>query len=759
MPKKAIDVVIKGEYTDRDINRAIRDLERLKTQGSGLTSSFGTMTGQVNGFMKSFTAGFIGMGASLGGFVALQSAVRLFGDSVKAAMEDEAAMRSLAKAMENVGQAAATPQVEAFVDSLQRATGVADDQLRPAFQKLVTVTQDATESQRLLKLAMDISAGTGKDLESVSMALAKAASGQTTALQRLGVGLDTATLKSKDMDLITSELSRKFEGQAATAANTYEGQLNRLKVGFSELQEAMGYGFLNALGASQDGTDGLMQSMKQLEPIAAFFGRQIGENVRGLSSIVRGATAAKDAFDRLGKQMGLGNSIFSEFITLTLRSPLGWLAIGVDKLTAKLRIGTNAWADYYDAAAGPSDFDAGMFGGGTFGGSTTAGGRDWSQFYKVNPSSQRALAEARTGGEKLRKAYFDGLNDLGGGGGGGGGSASKPLSKFQQDAQELLGTITGLGREIGSSTADTGKATFDKINSQVEQFKSTFAEAKSFAQGIVSTFMAELDLGAALDQAKAAGTSIVEEFANQGKKAEAFGKRMNEMLAAGLSKTALQDILKLGFDRGMDVMNALADGNVQANVENVNKVYRSVESLATSVADQARSVFYDSGMQSMVTTLKGMIDELMPEGKTRKRLMAMMDNLAASLNRTSTITVATVYSGGPPPSLSPVPGDLAAAMAGYSGPVFTSPVDFSSFGAGVQMFADGGIATSPTLGIFGEAGPEALIPLDRMGSVSGGNTYNFNISTGVGDPRQIGEQVVSYIKRFEAASGPVFARA
>ena len=99
-------------------------------------------------------------------------------------------------------------------------------------------------------------------------------------------------------------------------------------------------------------------------------------------------------------------------------------------------------------------------------------------------------------------------------------------------------------------------------------------------------------------------------------------------------------------------------------------------------------------------------------------------------------------------------------MASYAGPVFSSPVDFNAIGSGLQLFADGGIATAPTLGIFGEAGPEALIPLDRMGSVSGGgNTYNINVSTGVGDPRQIGEQVVSYIKRFEAASGPVFARA
>lgn len=77
---------------------------------------------------------------------------------------------------------------------------------------------------------------------------------------------------------------------------------------------------------------------------------------------------------------------------------------------------------------------------------------------------------------------------------------------------------------------------------------------------------------------------------------------------------------------------------------------------------------------------------------------------------------------------------------------------------GPMPFAEGGIVTSPVVGLVGEAGPEAIIPLDRLGKM-GGATYNINVQAGVGDPQAIGQQIVAYIKRYEKASGPVFAGA
>ena len=210
-------------------------------------SDLGTFGKNVDGFSKSVKGSFLGIGAAIGAAFSLDAVVNFMKGAAQAAMEDERSMVALAKAMENVGLAAQNAGVEAFIEDLMLARGVADDELRPAFQQLVTVTGDVAESQKAMSLALDISAGTGRDLQSVSQALSRAYTGQTTALQRLGTGIDAATLKSKDMDLITAALNERFQGQSAAAAETYQGQINRLNVAVGEATESIGYSLLNAL--------------------------------------------------------------------------------------------------------------------------------------------------------------------------------------------------------------------------------------------------------------------------------------------------------------------------------------------------------------------------------------------------------------------------------------------------------------------------------------------------------------------------------
>jgi hypothetical protein len=79
--------------------------------------------------------------------------------------------------------------------------------------------------------------------------------------------------------------------------------------------------------------------------------------------------------------------------------------------------------------------------------------------------------------------------------------------------------------------------------------------------------------------------------------------------------------------------------------------------------------------------------------------------------------------------------------------------------SGMPRFAEGGIVTAPTVGLIGEAGPEAIIPLDRLGKMGGNTTYSINVQAGVGDPQAIGQQIVTYIKKFERSSGAVFVSA
>jgi hypothetical protein len=166
--------------------------------------------------------------------------------AAKAAVEDAAAATTLAITLRNVAGASdsAVAATEDYISELTLATGVADDKLRPALDRLVRATGDVAEAQDLLGLALDISAGTGKDLQAVTEALSKAQEGTFTSLTRLGTGLDKATIASGDLDTIMGSLSDTFSGQADAAANTAAGQFQRLQVSLAETQETIGYGLL-----------------------------------------------------------------------------------------------------------------------------------------------------------------------------------------------------------------------------------------------------------------------------------------------------------------------------------------------------------------------------------------------------------------------------------------------------------------------------------------------------------------------------------
>ena len=167
----------------------------------------------------------------------------------RAAAEDEKSQALLANTMTKAAGAtgAQIAATEKFIDSTARASGVADDQLRPALANLVRATGDVSTAQGALAVAMDVSASTGKPLESVSAALSKAYAGNTTSLLRLVPGLDKATVASGDMNAIMKELARTTGGAAAVAAETTEGKIARMTVAFNEAKEALGVALLPAL--------------------------------------------------------------------------------------------------------------------------------------------------------------------------------------------------------------------------------------------------------------------------------------------------------------------------------------------------------------------------------------------------------------------------------------------------------------------------------------------------------------------------------
>jgi hypothetical protein len=167
--------------------------------------------------------------------------------AVKAAAADEKAQKQLALALKNVGLGRDAAASEGYIQKLQKEFGVLDDNLRPAYQTLAVATRDTAQAQKLLQLALDISASTGKDLASTSSALSKAFLGNNAALSKLGVGISKADLKTKSFEQITAELSKTFAGSATASANTFQGSMDKLAVSSANAQEIIGEGLINAL--------------------------------------------------------------------------------------------------------------------------------------------------------------------------------------------------------------------------------------------------------------------------------------------------------------------------------------------------------------------------------------------------------------------------------------------------------------------------------------------------------------------------------
>jgi hypothetical protein len=191
---------------------------------------------QVNKLGKTFASVF-----------AARKLLQFSKNAVNAFMADEKAAKSLEVQLRNTGYQFSAPGVENYIGNLQRLTGVLDDELRPAFQQLLTATGSITKSQDALQTALNISAATGKSLTEVSAALTRGFSGNTTGLSRLGAGISKATLKTGDMNKIMAELNKKFSGQSAARLDTYAGKMGLLTVAAEDARETIGKGLLDAL--------------------------------------------------------------------------------------------------------------------------------------------------------------------------------------------------------------------------------------------------------------------------------------------------------------------------------------------------------------------------------------------------------------------------------------------------------------------------------------------------------------------------------
>jgi hypothetical protein len=217
-----------------------------------------------------------GLAFAAAGAAAVAYAGKLAIDGVKSAIEDAAAQEKLALTLRNVTKATDNQikATEDYITQTSLAFGITDDDLRPSLERLARATGDLEKAQKLQTVAIDVAAGSGKSLEAVTNAMARAAEGNTSALSRLGVGLTAAQLKTMSMDEITAKLADTFENQASVKADTFQGKLSRLQIAFDEGKETVGSYILTAI------TPMVETIVNRVIPAIADFTDNLGEKLR-----------------------------------------------------------------------------------------------------------------------------------------------------------------------------------------------------------------------------------------------------------------------------------------------------------------------------------------------------------------------------------------------------------------------------------------------------------------------------------------------
>jgi hypothetical protein len=240
------------------------------------------------------------VGKTLGAAFAVRKIIAFGESAVKAFIESEKAGKALNQTLNNLGMTYKSPAVDMYLNKLSLQVGIVDEQLKPAYNSLLIATHDTAMAQSLLNTALDVSAGTGKDLSSVIAALSKGYLGNNTALQRLGVGLSKAELQGSNFADIVKVLNSTFQGQAAYAAQGYTGDIMKLGVAYDQLKQSIGKGILTGLD-SAGSIDQTTAAITGLGNAMGYLAGNVSKFIIGNLQLFQGSTWKKFWSDLTGK--------------------------------------------------------------------------------------------------------------------------------------------------------------------------------------------------------------------------------------------------------------------------------------------------------------------------------------------------------------------------------------------------------------------------------------------------------------------------
>ena len=508
------------------------------------------------------------MKTQLGMGVSAAAVAQQIGKAVKAFAEDEAQQKQLSLAVRNSTGAseAQVAAIEETISKMQFQKAVSDSELRPSLATLVRATGDVTKAQSLMNLALDISAGTGKDLQAVSIALAKAQGGNVTALTRLGVSLDANAVKTKDFDAITRELGYTFQGAADAAANSAEGGFKKLQIATDELYETVG---------------------GKLAPV-------LGDYATAASKIAEATIGAE------GKTKGWSNKIF-ELVTRVLPA------------TQQIGFLNNAVKGYADTA-----------------GAAVTETRNLSRQFRafegqmmsayengLKPTKEELAALARTQDTARKKAkdYAETLRDRVG-------TALQTIKDKVKSAQDAYDSfrdsqaesITGFVSlsEAVKTQKDAEDELSDALKTRAQAYTDLAkidpaAQADDYANALERVAQAESDVASA--STKRSKSNYLTVFQKQIEDAKKFASNLGHLINAGLGQAGLAQLINLGPEAGVEVTDHMSAVPNAGAVTQLNQDLAGLASSATSFGNIGANAFFGGNLASAQAT-QGTVNQI-----------------------------------------------------------------------------------------------------------------------------------------------------
>lgn len=591
-------------------------------------------------------AGFIVKKAMLPIAAAAGTVGAALGVAAKAAAEDQASQAQLERQL--VASTGATQSqiaaVNDYISKTQLSLNVTDDMVRNGLGTLVRATRDTTQAQKLMNLALDISAATGKDAETVSLALAKGYGGQLTALKKLGVPLDENIVKTKDFEAATRQLTDVFGGAAATKANTFQGKLEGLKIRFGEMVESVGYKVLPVLTALVDKITKLADAFSQNGIAGAV--REFRIQMQGLT---RNTDGTINGFgEMINKLIILRNAIahvVNGFIRLSNLLP----GKDTQTITTVDQLGTNvaelekAQIAYLKAANAQARLNTTM---------GPVASRDLQTLTDFQAAYKQSLMDTTDATDELSAAT-----------GGGGGSTKKLKEK-----KKALEDTTKAAKEYAAALDDAIERVRDQFSPALKDANDKLTAAQGlyndFYKGIYDGITGVMDIGAAWQEAadSEGAKTFFGVLKDQSDKAQKLAGNLEKLIAAGLDNPSLlQAILAQGADTGLAISDAILAGGAHG-LADIKTWTDATSKAAASVAQLSADKWFKSGVTQAQSVVDG-INSIISDTEFALKFVVTIegaDQLGAMFGQ----NVSNVMAGGTAaPMFNPADFSAAANMA------------------------------------------------------------------------------------------------